>query len=180
MSSYVANSFYKQSQNVPAYSMPSYGNYGSVSEIQSSRYCYSGLDLSITFPSSGSSNGLDMSSTPRSNPDRPSCTVMGSSGHSLARDDQTPLNPGIYSQKAGNTALEDRSKSTGEIKIEPVQGTQQEGPQRQQQQPPPQIYPWMTKLHMSHGKLSLLDFVSQDLLWFYRPYGANNKKNLRS
>lgn len=25
-------------------------------------------------------------------------------------------------------------------------------------------------------KLSLLDFVSQDLPWFYRPYGANNKK----
>ncbi|KAJ7317717.1 hypothetical protein JRQ81_003879 [Phrynocephalus forsythii] len=147
MSSYVANSFYKQNQNVPAYSMQSYGNYGSVSEVQPSRYCYSGLDLSITFPSSGASNslsGVDMSSNPRSNPDRPSCTVMGSSGHILGKDDQASLNPGIYSQKAGaknnnstttsssttttnnnnnnnnpNTPLEDRSKSSGEIKSEP-------------------------------------------------------------
>ncbi|KAG6927160.1 homeobox C5 [Chelydra serpentina] len=178
MSSYVANSFYKQSQNAPAYTMQSYGNYGSVSEVQSSRYCYSGLDLSITFPSSGSSNslnGLDMSSSPRTNPDRPSCTVMGSSGHSLARDDQTPLNPGIYSQKAGNTALEDRSKGTGEIKAEPVQTTQQGGQQLQQQQPP-QIYPWMTKLHMSHetdGKRSRTSYTRYQTLELEKEFHFN-------
>ncbi|KFW70529.1 Homeobox protein Hox-C5, partial [Pygoscelis adeliae] len=148
----VANSFYKQSPPVPAYAMQSYGNYGSVPEVQSPRYRYSGLDLSITLPSSGAANslsGLDMSATPRANPERPSCTVMGSSGHPLARDDQASLNPGIYSQKSANTALEERSKSSGEIKAEPVQTAQQGGPQLQQQQPP-QIYPWMTKLHMSH------------------------------
>ncbi|XP_053152744.1 homeobox protein Hox-C5 [Hemicordylus capensis] len=189
MSSYVANSFYKQNQNVPAYSMQSYGNYGSVSEVQPSRYCYSGLDLSITFPSSGASNslnGVDMSSAPRSNPDRPSCTVMGSSGHTLGRDDQTPLNPGIYSQKAGNnnnsnTPLEDRSKSSGEIKSEPVQTAQQSGQpvqqqQQQQQQQPPQIYPWMTKLHMSHeadGKRSRTSYTRYQTLELEKEFHFN-------
>ncbi|XP_062975691.1 homeobox protein Hox-C5 [Elgaria multicarinata webbii] len=190
MSSYVANSFYKQNQNVPAYSMQSYGNYGSVSEVQPSRYCYSGLDLSITFPSSGASNslnGVDMSSTPRSNPDRPSCTVMGSSGHTLGRDDQTPLNPGIYSQKAGGnnnntTPLEDRSKSSGEIKSEPVQTAQQSGQsmqqqrQQQQHQPPPQIYPWMTKLHMSHeadGKRSRTSYTRYQTLELEKEFHFN-------
>ncbi|XP_009675341.2 homeobox protein Hox-C5 [Struthio camelus] len=178
MSSYVANSFYKQSQNVPAYAMQSYGNYGSVAEVQSSRYCYSGLDLSITFPSSGASNSLhalDMASTPRANPERPSCTVMGSSGHPLARDDQAPLNPGIYSQKSGNTALEERSKSSGEIKAEPVQTTQPGGPQLQQQQPP-QIYPWMTKLHMSHetdGKRSRTSYTRYQTLELEKEFHFN-------
>nr|XP_008101839.1 PREDICTED: homeobox protein Hox-C5 [Anolis carolinensis] len=215
MSSYVANSFYKQNQNVPAYSMQSYGNYGSVSEIQPSRYCYSGLDLSITFPPSGASNslnGVDMSSTPRPNPERPSCTVMGSSGHTLGRDDQASLNPGIYSQKAGgnssssnnshpnnpNTPLEDRSKSSGEIKSEPVQTAQQSGQslqqpqhhqhqqhhqhhhhqqqQQQQQQQPPQIYPWMTKLHMSHeadGKRSRTSYTRYQTLELEKEFHFN-------
>ncbi|XP_010290192.1 PREDICTED: homeobox protein Hox-C5-like, partial [Phaethon lepturus] len=110
MSSYVANSFYKQSPPVPAYAMQSYGNYGSVPEVQPPRYRYGGLDLSITPPSSGAAS-LAMSATTRANPER--------------------------------------SKSSGEIKAEPVQTAQQGGPQLQQQQPP-QIYPWMTKLHMSH------------------------------
>ncbi|XP_061471079.1 homeobox protein Hox-C5 [Rhineura floridana] len=199
MSSYVANSFYKQNQNVPAYSMQSYGNYGSVSEVQPSRYCYSGLDLSITFPSSGASNslnGVDMSSTPRSNPERPSCTVMGSSGHTLGRDDQTSLNPGIYSQKAcgpttsnnNSTPLEDRSKSSGEIKSEPVQTAQQSGQpmhqqqqhqqqqQQQQHQQPPQIYPWMTKLHMSHeadGKRSRTSYTRYQTLELEKEFHFN-------
>ncbi|XP_015268992.1 PREDICTED: homeobox protein Hox-C5 isoform X2 [Gekko japonicus] len=190
MSSYVANSFYKQNPNVPAYAMQSYGNYGSVSEVQPSRYCYSGLDLSITFPSSGASNslsGVDMSSTPRTNPDRPSCTVMGSSGHTLGRDDQTSLNPGIYSQKTGNTTttttssssstpMEDRAKSNGEIKSEPGQTPQHQHQQQQQQQPPPQIYPWMTKLHMSHeadGKRSRTSYTRYQTLELEKEFHFN-------
>ncbi|XP_060108401.1 homeobox protein Hox-C5 [Heteronotia binoei] len=198
MSSYVANSFYKQNPNVPAYAMQSYGNYGSVSEVQPSRYCYSGLDLSITFPSSGASNslsGVDMSSTPRTNPDRPSCTVMGSSGHTLGRDDQASLNPGIYSQKTGNTTatttttstpMEDRAKSNGEIKSEPGQTAQlsgqprqpqpQQQPQHQQHQQPPQIYPWMTKLHMSHeadGKRSRTSYTRYQTLELEKEFHFN-------
>ncbi|XP_034275000.1 homeobox protein Hox-C5-like [Pantherophis guttatus] len=184
MSSYVANSFYKQNQNVPAYSMQSYGNYGSLPEVQPSRCCYTGLDLSITFPSSGASNslnGVDVSSTPRSNPDRPSCTVMGSSGHTLGRDDQASLNPGIYSQKAGGTnnptPLEDRSKTSGEIKSEPVQAAQPSGqPVQQSPQQPPQIYPWMTKLHMSHeadGKRSRTSYTRYQTLELEKEFHFN-------
>ncbi|KAM9321389.1 homeobox protein Hox-C5 [Gastrophryne carolinensis] len=190
MSSYVANSFYKQSQNVPAYSMQSYGNYGSVSEVPSSRYCYSGLDLSITFPSPGSSNslsGLDMPSNPSTNSaERPSCTVMGSSGHPLARGDQGALSPGIYNQKSSSsTSLEDRSKGIESIKAEPVQTTpqvqqQQQAPQQQQQQQapqqPPQIYPWMTKLHMSHetdGKRSRTSYTRYQTLELEKEFHFN-------
>ncbi|PIO24729.1 Homeobox protein Hox-C5 [Aquarana catesbeiana] len=187
MSSYVANSFYKQSQNVPAYSMQSYGNYGSVSEVPSSRYCYSGLDLSITFPSPGSSNslnGLDMPSNPTTNSDRPSCNVMGTSGHTLGRGDQGALSPGIYNQKAGSTSLEDRSKGIENIKSEPVlttpQGQQQpqqaQPQQTQQQQQPPQIYPWMTKLHMSHetdGKRSRTSYTRYQTLELEKEFHFN-------
>ncbi|XP_009947671.1 PREDICTED: homeobox protein Hox-C5 [Leptosomus discolor] len=178
MSSYVANSFYKQSPPVPAYAMQSYGNYGSVPEVQPPRYRYGGLDLSITLPSAGaagSPSGLDMSATPRANPERPSCTVMGSSGHPLARDDPASLNPGIYSQKSANPALEERSKSSAEIKAEPVQTAQQGGPQLQQQQPP-QIYPWMTKLHMSHetdGKRSRTSYTRYQTLELEKEFHFN-------
>ncbi|XP_008501116.1 homeobox protein Hox-C5 [Calypte anna] len=178
MSSYVANSFYKQSPPVPACAMQSYGNYGSVPEVQSPRYRSRGLDLSIPLPSSGAStslSGLEMSTAPPANPERPSCTVMGSSGHPLGREEQTARNPGIYRQKSGNAPLEERSKSSAEIKAEPVQTTQPGGPQLQQQQPP-QIYPWMTKLHMSHetdGKRSRTSYTRYQTLELEKEFHFN-------
>ncbi|OPJ71492.1 homeobox protein Hox-C5 [Patagioenas fasciata] len=181
MSSYVANSFYKQNPPVPAYAMQSYGNYGSVPEVPAPpRYRYAGLDLSITLPSSSSSssgatnslNGLDMAATPPANPQRPPCTVMGSAGHPL---EQGALNPGIYRQKSVKPPLEERSKSSGEIKAEPVQTAQQGEPQLQQQQPP-QIYPWMTKLHMSHetdGKRSRTSYTRYQTLELEKEFHFN-------
>lgn len=154
MSSYVANSFYKQSPNIPAYNMQTCGNYGSASEVQASRYCYGGLDLSITFPPPAPSNslhGVDMAANPRAHPDRPACSATAAPGHALGRDEAAPLNPGMYSQKAARPALEERAKSSGEIKEEQAQTGQPAG--LSQPPAPPQIYPWMTKLHMSHGKL---------------------------
>ncbi|KAM9252088.1 homeobox protein Hox-C5-like [Cariama cristata] len=178
MSSYVANSFYKQSPPAAACAMQSYGNYGSVPGVQSPRYRHSGSDRSLPLPSSGAAGslrGLDMPATPRADPQRPPCTVMGSSGHPLAREEQGSLNPGIYSQKSANTALEERSKSSGEIKAEPVQTAQQGGPQLQQQQPP-QIYPWMTKLHMSHetdGKRSRTSYTRYQTLELEKEFHFN-------
>ncbi|XP_009995595.1 PREDICTED: homeobox protein Hox-C5 [Chaetura pelagica] len=178
MSSSLANSFYKASPPVPAYSMQSYGNYGSVPEVQSPRYR---LDLSIPLPSSGaptSLSGLAMSATPPSNPERPSCTVMGSSGHPLTRDDQAALNPGIYRQNSGNATLDERSKSSAEIKAEPVQTAQPGAPQlqKEQQQQPPPIYPWMTKLHMSHetdGKRSRTSYTRYQTLELEKEFHFN-------
>ncbi|XP_069735794.1 homeobox protein Hox-C5 [Phaenicophaeus curvirostris] len=172
MSSYVANSFYKPSPPVPACAMQSYGNYGIVPEVQSPRYR---SDLSVSLPSSGAPGSLDAAATPRAPPERPSCPVMGSSGHPLGRDEPASLNPGIYSQKSANNPLEERSKSSAEIKAEPLQTAQQGGPQLQQQQPP-QIYPWMTKLHMSHetdGKRSRTSYTRYQTLELEKEFHFN-------
>ncbi|XP_010219764.1 PREDICTED: homeobox protein Hox-C5 [Tinamus guttatus] len=173
MSSYVGSSLYKQSPPAAAYAMQSYGNYGSVAEVQPSRYCYAGLDLSTPLAPAGASSSLhplDMASSP---PERPPCTVLGSPGHPLSREE--PLNPGIYRQKS-NTALEERAKSTGDIKTEPVPTSQAGGPQLQQQQQPPPIYPWMTKLHMSHetdGKRSRTSYTRYQTLELEKEFHFN-------
>ncbi|CAD7681643.1 unnamed protein product [Nyctereutes procyonoides] len=142
MSSYVANSFYKQSPNIPAYNMQTCGNYGSAAEVQASRYCYGGLDLSITFPPPAPSNslhGVDMAASPRAHPDRPACSAAAAPGHALGRDEAAPLNPGMYSQKAARPAPEERARSAGEIKEEQAQTGQPAA--RSQPPAPPQIYP---------------------------------------
>ncbi|KAG2468715.1 homeobox protein Hox-C5a [Polypterus senegalus] len=185
MSSYVANSFYKQSQEAPAYSMQSYGNYGSVSEVHPSRYCYSGLDLSITFPSSAPSNSLsrgDMTSNLRgslggSSQEGSACAVLGSPR-------QGPLNLGVYCPKAAGE--KGNQSSPNEVKAEPVQSAQTtrapqhnlEPPEPQQlnQQAPPQIYPWMTKLHISHdsdGKRSRTSYTRYQTLELEKEFHFN-------
>ncbi|KAB0397289.1 hypothetical protein E2I00_005344 [Balaenoptera physalus] len=68
----------------------------------------------------------------------------------------------MYSQKAARPALEERAKSSGEIKEEQAQTGQPAG--LSQPPAPPQIYPWMTKLHMSHGKFRLQIFSSASFL----------------
>ncbi|KAM6308020.1 homeobox protein Hox-C5 [Podargus strigoides] len=178
MSSYVANPFYKQSPPiVPAYGMQSYGNGGSAPEAQSLRYRYSGPDLSITLPSSGTTTSLSgsaMAAAPRANPQRPPCTVMTSPGHPLSREEAGALNPGIYRQ---NATLEERSENSGEIKAEPLQTAQGGGGGGgPQQQPPPQIYPWMTKLHMSHetdGKRSRTSYTRYQTLELEKEFHFN-------
>ncbi|XP_009076159.1 PREDICTED: homeobox protein Hox-C5 [Acanthisitta chloris] len=179
MSSYVANSFYNQpNPPVPAYSMQSYGNYGIMPEVEEHRYRSKGLEGNIPL-SCTSPRGSVTSATPRANPERPPCTLMGSSGHPLTREDAPTLNPGIYSQKSGNTPLEERSKSSAEIKAEPVQTAQQgttQLQQQQQQQQPPQIYPWMTKLHMSHetdGKRSRTSYTRYQTLELEKEFHFN-------
>ncbi|XP_009866252.1 PREDICTED: pancreas/duodenum homeobox protein 1, partial [Apaloderma vittatum] len=83
-------------------------------------------------------------------------------------------------QKSVNPPLEERSKSSGEIKAEPLQAAQPGGPQpqqqQQQQQPPPQIYPWMTKLHMSHetdGKRSRTSYTRYQTLELEKEFHFN-------
>ncbi|CAK7299543.1 homeobox protein Hox-C5 [Vulpes vulpes] len=177
MSSYVANSFYKQSPNIPAYNMQTCGNYGSAAEVQASRYCYGGLDLSITFPPPAPSNslhGVDMAASPRAHPDRPACSAAAAPGHALGRDEAAPLNPGMYSQKAARPAPEERARSTGEIKEEQAQTGQPAA--RSQPPAPPQIYPWMTKLHMSHetdGKRSRTSYTRYQTLELEKEFHFN-------
>ncbi|KAM6039228.1 homeobox protein Hox-C5 [Chlamydotis macqueenii] len=172
MSSYVANPFYQQSPPVPAYAMQSYGNYGSVPAAQPPRA--RGSEPRTPLPS-GAPTSPGAAAAPRAPPERPSCAAMGSPGHPLARDERASLNPGIYTQKSANAALEERSRSAGEIKAEPVPSAQQGGPQLQQQ-PPPQIYPWMTKLHMSHetdGKRSRTSYTRYQTLELEKEFHFN-------
>ncbi|NWI12886.1 HXC5 protein, partial [Crypturellus soui] len=174
MSSYVGSSLYKQSPPAAAYSMQSYGNYGSAAEGQPSRYCCAALDPGAPLAPAGASSSLhplDMASSP---PERPPCTGLGSPGLPLSREE--PGNAGIYRQKS-NAALEERARSAGGIKTEPAPASQAGGPQPQpQQQPPPPIYPWMTKLHMSHetdGKRSRTSYTRYQTLELEKEFHFN-------
>uniref|UniRef100_A0A6I8PDS4 Homeobox C5 n=1 Tax=Ornithorhynchus anatinus TaxID=9258 RepID=A0A6I8PDS4_ORNAN len=172
MSSYVANSFYKQSSNIPAYNAQTYGNYGSVADAPSSRYCYGRLDLSLTFPApapSGSAHGLDMATTARPAPERPACTAA----HHCPGD-PAPLGAGMYRRKVDSPPLEEPAPSSGGIKEEQSPALQAGGTP----QPPtqPQIYPWMTKLHISHetdGKRSRTSYTRYQTLELEKEFHFN-------
>nr|AIM47967.1 HOXC5x [Pantodon buchholzi] len=177
MSSYVANSVYKQTHEASAYAMHSLGSYGSLSELHPSSYCYGELDLSGSFASAASSTSLkreEMSVNLRSAPEAPqSCSALDSPRHPLFAqgcDGETQL-----SHKPGGKAR------TDEIKVETTQGVQ---PVAQQNQPSqmrnshrePQIYPWMTKLHMSHesdGKRSRTSYTRYQTLELEKEFHFN-------
>ncbi|NXS16290.1 HXC5 protein, partial [Mystacornis crossleyi] len=136
MSSYVANSFYKQSPPAPAFPRQTYGNYG-IAEAPAPRGRRA--ELSIPHPPPP---------PPPHPPPPPPCAAMAAPGPPLGRDElEKPRNPGIYGQDA---APEERARSAAGIKAEPAGAAPGPPPPP----PPPPIYPWMTKLHMSHGKSS--------------------------
>ncbi|XP_055976182.1 homeobox protein Hox-C5 [Sorex fumeus] len=178
MSSYVANSFYKQSPNPPAYAMQTCGNYASASEVPASRCCFGGLDLSVTFPPppapSSSLRGPDMAAKPRAAPDRPACSAAAAPGRALGRDEAAPALPGTHGQEAARRAPEQRAPRAGDVKAERAPP----GPPAARSQPPapPQIYPWMTKLHMSHetdGKRSRTSYTRYQTLELEKEFHFN-------
>ncbi|CAO2600599.1 Homeobox protein Hox-C5, partial [Lemmus lemmus] len=80
-------------------------------------------------------------------------------------------------QKAARPPLEERAKSSGEIKEEQAQTGQPSG--LSQPPAPPQIYPWMTKLHMSHdvpetdGKRSRTSYTRYQTLELEKEFHFN-------
>ncbi|KAG5836200.1 homeobox protein Hox-C5a-like [Anguilla rostrata] len=193
MSSYVGNPFPKQTHEASAYTMHSYG-YGSVSELHSSTYCYGELDFNGSCTSSASSNSLkrgEMSTSLRDSPDAPpprlqSCSAAGSTRRSVNESGQGTLNIGLYCRKAEGDNTEQSEMPigkarTGEIKVgamQPVQPVRQPNnsaqPQTNHQQP--QIYPWMTKLHMSHepdGKRSRTSYTRYQTLELEKEFHFN-------
>ncbi|KAK6466810.1 homeobox protein Hox-C5-like [Huso huso] len=183
MSAYLTNSFYKQAAQEPsAYSMQSYGNYGCATELSASRYCYGGLDLTLPFPASAPANSYcrgDMDSTlggcdpgDRASP----CTETAAS---------STLAPGsdglrIYSKAEGQTCIKSSDGGgTGEIKVEakqPVQQRRQQHQHKVDESPLPQIYPWMTKLHMRHesdGKRSRTSYTRYQTLELEKEFHFN-------
>ncbi|MBN3270838.1 HXC5 protein, partial [Polyodon spathula] len=181
MSSYATDSFYKQAAQQPsAYSMQSSGNYGCATELSASRYCYGGLDLTLPFPASTPANSYcrgEMGTTLRGcDPeDRASpCTETAASPR------LTPGSDGhrIYSKAERQPCIKN-SEVTGEIKVEAIQPAQQRRQQLQHkvdQSPLPQIYPWMTKLHMRHesdGKRSRTSYTRYQTLELEKEFHFN-------
>ncbi|XP_028854272.1 homeobox protein Hox-C5a [Denticeps clupeoides] len=173
MSSYVANSFFKQtSHEASAFALHGHA-YGSMSELHApSGYGYGGLDHQHrgSYPCASASGSLgagEMSSddrAPRPEPDPGS-------------------NLGLYGRKT-EAAAEPRdlptskTKGSGETKVGSLQSAGQTASQTQggDQQQPPQIYPWMTKLHMSHesdGKRSRTSYTRYQTLELEKEFHFN-------
>ncbi|XP_048839299.1 homeobox protein Hox-C5a [Brienomyrus brachyistius] len=193
MSSYVANSFYKQAHEASAYTMHGFGSYGSLSELHASSYCYGGLDLSGSFTPAASSNShkreemnVNLRGSPDALPPRPqSCSALSSPRRAVSANGQRAPRLGLFSQKTeGDTELSDKpggKTRADEIKVETMQTVQpitqannSSQPQNSHQQP--QIYPWMTKLHMSHesdGKRSRTSYTRYQTLELEKEFHFN-------
>ncbi|KAG5282559.1 hypothetical protein AALO_G00057350 [Alosa alosa] len=161
MSSYVANSFYKQPHD--SYSMHTFGNYGSLSELQQSSYCHGGLDLSGNIADQASCNS----------PKREEMSA------SLCVRTSTPPEPLSLKHRVEG-AMEVTAKPSGknrgnEIRDENV-GNQQNCSIQNLNSKQPQIYPWMTKLHMSHeseGKRSRTSYTRYQTLELEKEFHFN-------
>lgn len=164
MSAYVGKSFSKQTQDASSCTMHTFDNYEALSDFHQSNYAYEGLDLSGSFSDQISSNSLKREAI--NTTDRPrisaaiqrpqSCSAPGS--HSFHTHGYNPLSHGLLSQKAeGNMEVMEKpigKSRTGDVKMETTSAIKQQTNSTQRQhQSQPQIYPWMTKLHMSHGKV---------------------------
>ncbi|XP_030634108.1 homeobox protein Hox-C5a-like [Chanos chanos] len=197
MSSYVANSLFKQtSHEASAFALPNHG-YGTVPELHvPSGYCYGGLDhhqrSSFACPSSSSSlRAGAMNSGPRGSPNdhmpqAEASVAVGSSRDRLNSSGRNTLNHGLCGNNSEG-AVESRemprgkTKSVEETKVgtsQPVQpvGHASHPSQTQSSDQQPQIYPWMTKLHMSHesdGKRSRTSYTRYQTLELEKEFHFN-------
>lgn len=178
MSSYVANSLFKQTHEASAFALHNHG-YGSSSELNVSGYCgFGGHDHRGSFaspPSSSSLGMVEMNSGLHGNPGDLTPRPESSTGDASQRrhmNEQTSrqgsLNLGLYCRKPETDSdfseMHICKTQTGEIKVvslQPVQPVRQgnNSTQPQTSEPQPQIYPWMTKLHMGHGKVACISFL---------------------
>lgn len=183
MSSYVANSIFKQQTHEASSCnvMNSLGSYGSLSDFDQANYAYNGglHDFNGTFTSSDATvNSLkreEMNSSLRGNtdtqsPPRPQSYSALSSRNSV----QNCLSDGILS-KATEMQMEvvETPRTTTEesaIKVETMQPVKHQihSKKHQDSQQQPQIFPWMTKLHMIHGKLICKMYIA-----YYFPHSLS-------
>ncbi|XP_020323947.1 homeobox protein Hox-C5 [Oncorhynchus kisutch] len=195
MSSYVANSLFKQTHDASAFALHNHG-YGSIPDLNVSSYSgYGGHDHRGSFasPRSSSSIGMgEMNTVLRGNPGDLTPPPESSTGDATQRhlmNEQTSgqgsLNLGLYRRKpVTNSDLSEmpiRKTQTGEIKVgtlQPVQpvtlANHSTQPQTSEQQP--QIYPWMTKLHMGHeadGKRSRTSYTRYQTLELEKEFHFN-------
>ncbi|KAK1803425.1 hypothetical protein P4O66_020856 [Electrophorus voltai] len=183
MSSYVGNPFCKQSHDASSFAAHTFGNY----EFHQSNYAYGGLDLSGALASEVSSNSpkrVAMNTHDRARitapPHRQSCAAVGSPSPVSTRG-YNLLSHGLLSQKAEDimevTEKPSGKSQTGDMKLETTPTIKQQTittePQTQSQ---PQIYPWMTKLHISHesdGKRSRTSYTRYQTLELEKEFHFN-------
>uniref|UniRef100_A0A8C9FKK3 Homeobox A5 n=1 Tax=Pavo cristatus TaxID=9049 RepID=A0A8C9FKK3_PAVCR len=148
MSSYFVNSFCGRYPNGPDYQLHNYGDHSSVSEqyrdsasMHSGRYGYgyNGMDLSVGRSASTHFGASERARTYPAN--STSASTEPSSSTHISRD-------GV-------------GTSSGTEEDTPASSEQASAPSDQSTAQPsqPQIYPWMRKLHISHGKASTLFFL---------------------
>ncbi|TSL61212.1 Homeobox protein Hox-C5a [Bagarius yarrelli] len=185
MSSYVGNSFCNQTHDAPSFSLRTFGNYGAVSEFQQSTYAYGGLDLSGALASqvvseSPKREAMNKHNSARINapPHRQACAAMGSPSRVSTRG-YNLLSQGLLSQKT-EMIMEVTEKPSGKSQPGGMEITptikQQTNSSELQTQSQPQIYPWMTKLHISHesdGKRSRTSYTRYQTLELEKEFHFN-------
>uniref|UniRef100_A0A8C1G4L8 Homeobox protein Hox-C3a-like n=1 Tax=Cyprinus carpio TaxID=7962 RepID=A0A8C1G4L8_CYPCA len=178
MSSYVGKSFSNQTQDASC-RMHTFGNYGAHSEFHESHYAYEGLDLGGSFSSQIPSNSLKreaINTTDRARSSAAvqrtqSCSALGSRSF-VSTHGYNPLSHGLLSQKAeGNMEVMEKPSGksrTDDIKMETTSAIKQQTNSTQRQsQSQPQIYPWMTKLHMSHAREEIVNLRARRSSWLH-------------
>ncbi|XP_063064236.1 homeobox protein Hox-C5a [Engraulis encrasicolus] len=163
MSSYVASSYCSQAHDA-SYGTHTFGNYGSLPELQQNSYYRDGLDLSGNMAEQASCNSPKQeemstslsirSNTPPEPPRSQSCfAAVGAPNvhiqNSCNLDGLVLLNQKLH-QGTGELFTKPSGKNQkhqSESRVETEANQQQNSAQNSKQ---PQIYPWMTKLHMSH------------------------------
>ncbi|XP_017563436.1 homeobox protein Hox-C5a [Pygocentrus nattereri] len=188
MSSYVGNSFCKPTHDASSFTMHTFGNYGSLSEFHQSNYAYGGLDLSGALAPQVSSNSPKreaMSTHDRARisappPHRQPCAAVGSPSPVSTRG-YNLLGHGLLSQKSEEimevTEKPSDKSQAGDVKLESTPTIkQQTNSTEHQTQSQPQIYPWMTKLHISHesdGKRSRTSYTRYQTLELEKEFHFN-------
>ncbi|KAJ7999256.1 hypothetical protein DPEC_G00213550 [Dallia pectoralis] len=192
MSSYVANSLFKQTHEASSFALHNHG-YGSAHGLNASAYCrYGGQDHHGSFPSPPSSSSLvtgEMNLGLRGDQTPPPESSTGNTPQRGPMNEPTggqgSLNLGLYRRKPETdldlSEMPIGKTQTGEINVgtwQPVpqvrQSNHSTNPQTSEQQP--EIYPWMTKLHMGHeadGKRSRTSYTRYQTLELEKEFHFN-------
>ncbi|XP_076836379.1 homeobox protein Hox-C5a-like [Brachyhypopomus gauderio] len=185
MTSYVSNSLFKKS-GLEASAFVVHNAYCSDPEFHvPSSYCFGVIENqngSFLSPSASTSRRVEEMSSGQAEP-----SVIFNSSEVRRNSNSTGiLNNGLYLHKnEGGKHLSDMpegaTKNVVENKVGPSQSVQAVGqtcqPRQEPLSPPqPQIYPWMTKLHMSHesdGKRSRTSYTRYQTLELEKEFHFN-------